>query len=268
MFVHEQWSEEWKRLRTLISENELDEYQEKIIRLARESVVLATTEPDDYSTIGNTRMGGVPDWPSHLAYPSEDGLLYNFLCQINCSDLKEVNRLLPDHGMLYFFIGDSETASDVDVRVVYYDGPSSALQKYDLDNASFIDEYDIYTDAPFRVQLAKTISLPYAGSDEVEELFSDDDDLTDQYSDVHLDPSWPDGHGLLVSYPYAIGDDPRLHQRDDGDEVEDWVCLLELGDDQNTGFCFWDAGFLQFLIRIEDVKRRDFSNVRGVIQTS
>lgn len=267
MFVQEQWKEEWERLRALITENGLGDFQETILALAKESVSLQTTVSDDYSTIGNTRMGGVPDWPAHLAYPSEDGLLYNFLCQVNCSDLKGFTQLLPDQGMLYFFIGDSETASDVDVRVVYYDGPLSALQKYDLDGASYINEYDVYTDAPFRVKWEGTISLPYAGSDELEEHFSDDD-LADRYSDVQRDPSWPDGHGLLISYPYAIGEDPRLHQLDEGEQVDEWVCLLELGDDRNTGFCFWDAGFLQFLIRKEDIKRRDFRDVRGVIQTS
>ena len=46
-----------------------------------------------------------------------------------------------------------------------------------------------------------------------------------------------------------------------GGEPQDWYCLLCLGFDNNTKFCFWDAGSLFFMIQKGDLRERRFDRI-------
>ncbi|MES2708586.1 MAG: DUF1963 domain-containing protein [Verrucomicrobiota bacterium] len=65
------------------------------------------------------------------------------------------------------------------------------------------------------------------------------------------------------------GDSPQEQAADElGGLAGEWVPLLQLGYDGNTGFCFWDAGTLTFSIHVEDLRRWDFSNVHVALESS
>ena len=53
-----------------------------------------------------------------------------------------------------------------------------------------------------------------------------------------------------------------------GGQADEWMVLLTLGFDKNTGFCFWDAGTLSFMINKRDLASRDFSKVIACIESS
>lgn len=92
---------------------------------------------EDYTKIGNSRIGGVPDLPQNLEYPTKrEGELnkhYVFIAQIN---LKEIpfnqKSIYPKSGILYFYIHhDDDSMSKVEHLVVYSNSLDSQLKKFE-----------------------------------------------------------------------------------------------------------------------------------------
>jgi hypothetical protein len=75
-------------------------------------------------------------------------------------------------------------------------------------------------------------------------------------------------HGINVDV-FTQGESPRERAAEDrGGQADEWMVLLTLGFDKNTGFCFWDAGTLTFVINKRDLAAGDFSNVAAYIESS
>jgi uncharacterized protein YwqG len=53
-----------------------------------------------------------------------------------------------------------------------------------------------------------------------------------------------------------------------GGNTLEWMTLLSLKYDYNTGFEFWDAGTLTFVIHKKDLAIGNFSNVYAMIESS
>lgn len=88
-------------------------------------------------------------------------------------------------------------------------------------------------------------------------------------STQHGDCEYEAALHLLTGKQYNYSTDSALEQITDhfkGDfdrakqEVEDTLLLLALDSDQEVGFCWWDAGELQFYIRKEDLLAGNFTN--------
>lgn len=68
--------------------------------------------------LGDSKIGGYPHLPTGVEYPQEDNYYYEFVAQINLSDLKDHNMTgLPGKGILYFFIGDDFNTGNVPAKV-------------------------------------------------------------------------------------------------------------------------------------------------------
>jgi uncharacterized protein YwqG len=78
--------------------------------------------------LGASRLGGAPDLPATLAWPTREGTHLTFLAQLDLSALTPGWVAgLPSSGWLYFFLGVDQPASDVTHAVLYFDGPREAL---------------------------------------------------------------------------------------------------------------------------------------------
>lgn len=250
-----------------ITEFELGRFREPILRRAVLGIAVRTVAPDDYSIVGNTRFGGHPDLPLDMEYPMDEGLYQNFLCQINLLDIAHLRHNLPKDGMLYFFMVDSEMASEVNVNVFYYPD-NKGLELYELTKGEDVvcSEQDDYRENGYTVSFKNVISLPpdyIAPSPELE--FRDREAA--QYAllrSVLLDHD-DYTHHLFCQETY-INEDPRkIHF---GKNYREADFLLALRFDKHTGFCFWDAGDLLFMIHKEDLKTLSFDNVCATIVTS
>ena len=95
-------------------------------------------EQEDYTSLGNSRIGGYPDLPKQVEYPRDLGnspekdRYYNFIAQINLSEVPgQIDESMPKEGILYFFLhNDDESMSEVNHLVYYWNGTSSDLQKF------------------------------------------------------------------------------------------------------------------------------------------
>jgi len=95
---------------------DLTKYHEGIFTNARLAIGFKPIKQDDYNQKGNTRFGGLPDLPPNFAWPcvdtkawqlgeqEQDYFLYQFLAQINCAELSNMQNYLPKSGILYFLL--------------------------------------------------------------------------------------------------------------------------------------------------------------------
>lgn len=79
--------------------------------------------------IGDSKIGGYPHLPKNFEYPQEDSFFYEFVGQINLSDLTDNN--IPDFpkvGIMYFFIDDDFNVSNVNNKVFILNSDISELE--------------------------------------------------------------------------------------------------------------------------------------------
>ena len=120
----------------IVNESNLEEIKieiEAILKELPQKVVfhprLINIEYEDYSKIGNSRFGGVPDLPKNIEYPILDGKYYEFICQINFSELKFENYSSPiSEGMLYVFKSGNFHLNDF--KVFYHKETKNLERKY------------------------------------------------------------------------------------------------------------------------------------------
>ncbi|MED1781777.1 YwqG family protein [Brevibacillus fortis] len=119
------------RLLSMLKQHPLKEKRDFILGHAEPFVNIVVEEEENYETTGNSRIAGYPDLPPRLEWPSvDDDHYYTFIAQFNMSELPaEILDFFPKHGMLYFFLGSDDSASDIDHRIFYYDGDLSHLKK-------------------------------------------------------------------------------------------------------------------------------------------
>lgn len=271
----------------------LNKYRDAFRQLALKSICIKTTEKDDYSTVGNTRFGGLPDLPPELPYPTitpgatgpDTGS--QFIAQLNCAELQAFQEYLPRDGMLYFFLDDQESFE----CKVYYHTDSSQLisaSKLDIDDEFIYDDHGVV--GASRAVFSPMIAIPhfyndgiwYTGEAEVlKNIEEDNDDEYDQYSDLSDDLSrqlgvigetgfsdhyYPDNHHAINTYMFSQGDPAQLNAANAlKGNPEDWMILLKVYSD---GFCFWDSGEIAFVIHKSDLAKCDFSNVMCCLESS
>lgn len=111
----------------LIDELELGEFKTNLLDGLRFNYRLKSFEDEDYSQLGNTRLGGIPDLPKEIDYPFKEEGYYNLLCQINFSEFTNKLNRLPEKGILYIFDGHS---SENDTKVIFTDSTNNLEKKF------------------------------------------------------------------------------------------------------------------------------------------
>lgn len=194
-----------------------------------------------------SKFWGDPDLPKGMPYPSQyiaewdESLPYHFICQINLADLPPQD-LLPSEGLLQFYAnihyylgwdGEPEIGSCLsrtdDVRVLYFPDANPA----GFEPQIVVDEEDENCRL-FPHELALS--------------------FTDKLSFDH-----PQHH--LLGFP-------EFREWEDWDEpCQGWRLLLQVDsfDGPDFNLNFMDTGVLNFLISENDLKQRNFDQVRAII---
>lgn len=89
----------------LIDDLNLSTYKYKLLSELQFNYRLKCFDDEDYSQLGNTRLGGLPDLPKDMEYPYNENGYYNLLCQINFVEFENKLGKLPEKGILYIFNG-------------------------------------------------------------------------------------------------------------------------------------------------------------------
>lgn len=201
--------EQKRQLSELIKEYGLDPYADKIIDMARNSLLMRVTDPHDETSIGTTRLGGLPDLPQPDDWPKNGEQSMRFLGQINLLELPNFpGNPLPENGTLLFFLGDDSNSRNIKNRVLYF--PPSEMQNCTGATPCPLDikKEDIF--APFNVTFEHALSLPSDASILFENLQLKNGEI-DRYYDLKEDLNCQPAHpelSRLLGYPDSLSSDP------------------------------------------------------------
>lgn len=198
---------------------------------------------------GKSKIWGLPDLPPHFDYPTgtdSEGNIFPlcFICQINCKEVApyDVDRRLPDSGILYFF-------ADIDYYLGYYDcEPGGGT-------------------GPWSEESIKVLYFN-GKEDELVPLMLEKDDLEFLIEERELvfklsKESENDGSKILGKPFYLNGVEL-------GEPFNKWKLLFQLDSDEDDDFMlnFMDCGLLYFFIDENDLKNKNFDNVLGYMMSS
>ncbi len=278
------------KLERIVHEYQFEHALEYLIAAVRQGIRLSKNKIETYNEICPSRIGGDPDLPAVIEWPvNSDGTSMTFLAQLRLHELisHDMSALLPATGMLYFFVGVDEPAYGIEHKVIYL--PEDKLQEAKRLRSPEVTALEGEFTG-YRVSARSTMEPPNYGYVDYE-MVEDDEHDYEQYEELcfelndgnsndlavmfgypstqHGDCEYEAALHLLTGKQYNYSTDSALEQITDhfkGDfdrakqEVEDTLLLLALDSDQEVGFCWWDAGELQFYIRKEDLLAGNFAN--------
>ncbi len=283
-------------LQQRINAADLSSHADAILATARPAVDLILDGPLS-GTLGETRFGGTPDLPADVDWPrNEDGEALTFLAQINLSEISAFDgNPLPARGWLYVFIGLDEPASDVENLIFLVDGDTQLVATTAPTQSEWANDEN-YVDMPAqKLRLALFADIPRWATqdfyDLVQAIEPDEDEADEVESDLNdLGGNSHDAKsiGQLLGHASGIGHDSRedafvvreigpqyiydyAHRQTlDITRARNWINLLRLESfrEGEHDFCVWDAGYFNFLIHRDDMKKLDFSRVYAAVETS
>lgn len=279
-----------KKLQLIIREHQFEHAMDYLKDSVRQGIRLSKKEMENYKDICPSRIGGDPDLPPNVEWPLDtNGTPMTFLAQLRLRELAphDESPLLPLGGMLYFFVGVDEPAYHIEHKVLY-------LQEEKLQEAKRQPSPEVTAleekFVGYRVTARATMEPPNYGYVEYEQIENDEHDY-EQYEDLCFELTEGNSSDLAVLFGYPAtqhgdceykaalrlltGEEynysvktaiERITAHLNGDsaeaeqEVRDTLLLLALDSDQEVGFCWWDAGELQFYIRKEDLLAGNFAH--------
>jgi uncharacterized protein YwqG len=181
-----------------IARANLSHRRSDILALAKPSIRLHSTRVKKWKGV-ISRMGGAPDMPKGMKWPSLGKIPYAFWLQLRCEDLAryDLERVLPKMGLLSFFL-QAWYAHDSygDEGAVFYFPSTKALVSLEPPDAPEMQGGPQAT-AAIRASLA--LSLPPPQSDPARALALNDDELRGYWDGVWLGHT--DGGHHVLGYP-------------------------------------------------------------------
>ncbi|MFZ1042369.1 MAG: YwqG family protein [Anaerolineales bacterium] len=260
----------------------------------RESLILRTRQvSEEQLPLGRTKIGGRPDLPNHIHWPTWQDKPLSFIAQINLADLPKYEFLntLPSEGILsFFYSAEQETwgynpKDKGSWRVIYLE--DKGLQRQNCPS-NFPNEgkYENCT-----VEFHHSVTIPNLESPYIDlEYGKSKREEIDQYINLkdHLQEFLGEGNRInrflghpeqqqndmqiecqLVSHGLYLGDgsghdDPKAKELSAG--AKDWELLLQIDSDDNAKMMWGDVGCIYYWIQREDLQLRNFDSAWMVLQ--
>ncbi|MBR0477344.1 MAG: DUF1963 domain-containing protein [Treponema sp.] len=259
---------------------------------ACKSALLLKPKPDTVPSLTSSKIGGIPYWPSAKEYPrDEEGKKMHLLCQLNLSECKDSCGLLPQSGILQFFI--SPAGGDVygmnwdrpteqkNWRIVFHEQTEESLSEDQIKEIAAPESE--YPESPILKSIALEFSpsTSYIKSDDykMDQLVKDaakkitgkdfegsiydllgPDEINTPASQVY--DMLEETENYMLGYPSFVQYDVRSYMPKEEAAYFDTL-LLHLDSLSADGkiMCWGDMGCANFLMNSEALKRCDFSKV-------
>jgi uncharacterized protein YwqG len=286
-----------KRLRKQIEEAGLARLADDLEKLMRFSIRLkAKVAPEVDRRLGSSKLGGTPDLPESTAWPECNGVPMALLAQLRLQDMVpyDPDGRLPKSGMLHFFYEAKEQSWGGDPKdrgqwkVIYYDGdlgrlrtttPPDRLPKESRFRACTLVLSNEFTlpPSPWDSKAMKQLKMSDKEEDRYIELL---DEIISEGANAqghipihrmfgHPDQIQGDMRFACQRGFHGVGDDTDAGRAALEKGADDWQLLLQIdSDERNLGTMWCDVGRIYFWIRQQDLRKRDFSNVWLVLQSS
>jgi len=246
---------------------------------------------------GTSKLGGLPDLSSVLAWPTWRDVPMVFLAQIQLCELApyDMEQLLPTRGFLYFFCQSQDLFQGCDTKVwdyidpqepeswkvLFFDGERAELQATSVPDGlaeiALLPDCALHFGAaltlpPFESSLIASLNL----EDEEEEQYMN---LLGTFATVFLGAGDNIYHNhQLLGYPHQIqsdmqhlcqlyslcvtphwaGLDEEMKKASIESGVLEWVHLLQIDTDEYAQVTWGEVGSFSYFIKQADLKRRDF----------
>lgn len=105
-----------KEIEERIDKLNISQFKQELMNKLKVNYRLQSLIKENYQNIGNSRIGGWPDLPKSIEYPTNGNGYYNLILQLNFAELKSNLEILPEQGIIYIFHGDE---SSDDFKVIY-----------------------------------------------------------------------------------------------------------------------------------------------------
>ena len=214
----------------------------------------ATKETVDVRIVSGTagllesRFGGAPALPPGFEWPKHDLGRYQFLGQINFSEIESAPPPLPSSGLLSLFF-----ATDPDGEIFWGD-PGYVLGYYFHDVADLVPQASPEEPDPHvcKIALESSVGLPSSPDLKLEYPFSGEDEDRFFYE---LPEKINAPTDYLLGYPSfnTLAYDPTPEG--------DWISLITLRSHEQLDWCWHDGDKLMVFIERQKLEGRDFSNL-------
>lgn len=259
-------------------------------QLVRNSIRLLTKPADEANQpIGASKLGGLPDLPAHISWPSWQGVPQSFIAQIRLEEVQTYNtqKLLPPKGMLWFFYAAQQD--------IYGDDPSNkgAWQVFFAESGlehlrRLTAPAQLPQDARFKpcsLSYASELTLAVQPELEIPGLQWDNEQQK-KYDTVfaafHKDDDFSIPHHRMLGFADVLQDDMReqsqLYSRGitDWDTPEakklaqsanDWQLLLQVDSDETIGMRWSSSGRLYYWVKEVDLQAGQVSDTWFALQS-
>ena len=258
--------------------------------LAQPSIRLYATRVDESTLgIGVSKVGGSPDLPSGIAWPAWKGLPQSFIAQIRLEDVHQydVHKVLPDHGMLWFFYDAQQETYGADPadrggwQVIFSNDTPLQLQRTPTPAALPADSQFQACSLRFasEITLSQQPQLEVPNADWTEEEQKKYEQLLSTFPNP-ADRALP--HNRLLGNPDIIQEDMRLecqlatHGVTDINDpgvaelsqgAQNWQLLFQMDSDENAGMRWASNGMLYYWIQRADLSAQHFDTTWLVLQS-
>jgi hypothetical protein len=281
----------WNACREVINDWELEDFECDILAATEMAIALMCSQSSaDASRPMRSRAGGFPDLPPHMKWPEFDGRLLPFIAQVDLAELPELSALqLPSSGILYFFCWCTNEVKDNPTRVLYYDGPTTALAASRVSAERVLPDWrgvQLYdeertVEASTCLTISRIVAAQSAvarghiAESEKSTLESDLIDFSGCFwddvklqlsgeSEMTLEAGWGQMLGYGSEHECLLPFEPFDGGFRDGDRK--LINLLQISSMNNMEWS--DAGYLDFLIGDEELASKNFDNVTMQIMSS
>lgn len=272
------------------SELGLQRVASSIADAAKECIHIKSEPADNQSfQVGKSKIGGDPDLPRDIEWPSWEDTRLAFLLQVNLSEVAGILpvRGLPKCGLLSFFYHPDQATWGFDPkdrgswRTCYFPD----ISKLERISTPILSKY---MDSPYKAcsithKADTSFPCPFSEFIQGQEL-----------SDAEYDTYWELYHSTLSSHPaHQLFGHPNIVQNPMEIECEmvtngvyfgdrkwlkhprlgefkerskDWCLLLQVDTDDDAGMMWGDAGMLYFWTRKESLLEKSFSDTWMVLQ--
>jgi uncharacterized protein YwqG len=240
---------------------------------------LPTVRLEKSETKSFNKMGGMPNLPESVEWPTWEGKSHSFLCQLDFSTIpKDIfSHAIPAEGYLFLFYDQTQSDTCKGAwKIVYLpimDIPAVAREApVDLKKKKKFKEVYVQL-SPDRTYPdpsdERLYALPWTEGEREEycstllgtedggehRLFGHEHQI--QESDMAMEAQL-EYHGIKPSLQYKANH-PEVDALRPG--KKDWVLLLQIDSDRDTGMMWGDFGKLYFWIRKDDLKCGNFDDV-------
>ena len=278
----------------LIPSDRVDELAQLIKDSTATPFFSLSINDDRKPSLVDTKLGGLPYWPSCLDYPTtKRGNKLMLLAQLNMADFGGCDRL-PATGLLQFYVDAQDDCSGMDFdegtnqdgfRVVWHESIDPRVTEdavHALDVPTSYGSWDDYPGNPlggeYALDIQKAtgcINPAVEGFDEVfldccekllgKEYVADRDDWYDCLSRSDSDRIFDlfnisEPMHRVFGYPFFTQNDPRY--RDDLKDLDTLLLQIDSDGKNHKDRVLWgDVGIGGFFINAEALRRGDFSRV-------